>query len=214
LYGFGKPTIIVLKKDERPKLKIPSDIRGIEQIRYDTFDELTDSLKKAITSFFDMRAKTTEDLIDMQRLLEYFISILTLEIDTRKLCESGLKSKIINYTRDRGRIIIDKGSSDGIKNSMVFNVIRFDKNLGGTPLENDEGSIIIKHVQDKIAQCQPLRIDPYNKFWKNVAHGKVAGNVVKPISNECFRNDLTDDLEDLLSKLKIMKDGIYFSRVH
>lgn len=215
LYGFSKPTIILLKKSEHPEFDVPSNIKGIEQIRYTDFDEITEKIKKAVNTFFELRTKTDEYIIDMRPMLQHLILELELEIETRELVETGLKSQIIDFKTlgNVGVVILDKGTRNGVKTGMTFEVYRSDKIAMGNYLEENVGLIIVTFAQEKIAQCQPLYIDPDLQFWKDVSSNTFAKNIVKPHPSKTYKDISIEQVETILSKAKILHEYMYSGRV-
>lgn len=216
LYGFSKPTIILLKKSEHPEFDVPSNIKGIEQIRYTDFDEITEKIKKAVNAFFELRTKTDEYIIDMRPQLQHLILELELEIETRKSVETGLKSQIIDFKTlgNIGVVILDKGTRNGVKTGMIFEVYRSDRISMGDYLEENVGLIIVTFAQERIAQCQPLHIDPDLQFWKDVYSNTFAKNVVKPYPSRTYKDISIEQVQTILSKAKILHEYMYSGRVY
>jgi hypothetical protein len=111
LYGLNKPTIILLKKDELPSFKVPSNVIGIEQVRYENFEQLTGKLKLAVATLLKFRNEEREYVIDMKPILENLFSDLKSEIEARKLFEKKIKAQIIDFKKigDLGVLILNKG---------------------------------------------------------------------------------------------------------
>jgi len=215
LYGFSKPTIILLKKGEHPEFDVPSNIKGIEQIRYENFAGVTKKIKKAMNTFFELRTKITEYIIDMRPVLERLISDHELEIEIRKLVETGLRSQIIDFKTigNLGLVILDKGTRNGVKTGMIFEVYRTDRIAKGNYLEENVGLLVVTFAQEKISQCQPLQIDSDNQFWKDVSSNTFAKNVAKPYPKKFYKDTTIEEIENVLSKAKILHKYMYFGRV-
>jgi len=214
LYGFGKPTIIILEKDAYPEFDIPSNVKGIEQVRYESFEELTEKLKQAIATLLKLRKEIVENIIDIAPMLDDVISEIEIEIKTRDLLNSGFKAQIIDF-KTLGNLpilIIDKGFRHGAKENMLFRVFRADKIVDGNYLEEDMGLIIVKFSQEKISQCRVFQIDLEKQFWKDISSRTIPRNLLRPWSKKFFKRFSKEDLEDLLGKTKILQKHINFGR--
>lgn len=213
LYGFNKPVVILVKHSEKTDFDIPSNIIGIEQVRYKDFDDLNTKLRNLLTSLFELWKKKGEYLINLKPMLEAQIVQLELAIETKDLLDAKFGGTILDFkTIDNIAIaIVDKGTGQGIRKGMLFKVYRCDKKVKGTYLEEDIGLLIVKHPQEKVSQCQPVSIDPNNPFWRDAfARTSHPRNIFRPYLPEPYERMTTDEMKDMLSKLKIVHRGIYF----
>lgn len=214
LYGFGKPTIIILEKDAYPEFDVPSNVKGIEQVRYENFEDLTEKLQQCIVTLLKLRNEIVENIIDFEPILDGLISEIETEIKTRKLLNSGFKSQIIDFKtlENLHVLIIDKGFMHGTKEKMILKVFRADKIVHGNYLEEDVGLIIVTFSQEKISQCNVFKIDIEKNFWKDLYLNNIPRNFVKPLPKEIFKKCSMEHLEDLLGKAKILLNYINFGR--
>jgi hypothetical protein len=214
LYGFKKPTIISLKESETTEINIPSNIRGIEQIRYENFEKLAEGIKEATSTLFELRKKMTEYILDMKPMLELQISDIELEVQTRHLVEVRMKGQIVDskIIGNVALLIVDKGTKHGMRKGMIFEVYRCDKVANGNYLEENVGLIVITHVQEKISQCQPVKIEPDIAFWKDASTGIFPRNIVRPYLRKAYEPMTTEQLGGLLSKIKILHEYMFFGR--
>ncbi len=216
LYGFNKPVVILVKHSEKTEVKIPSNIIGIEQVRYKDFNDLTKKLGNLLTSLFELWKKKGEYLVNLKPLLEAQIDQLELAIETKSLLDSKFEGTILDFKIiDNITIaIVDRGTSHNIRKGMLFKVYRCDKKVKGVYLEEDMGLLIVRHPQEKICQCQPIPIDPRNAFWRDAfARSSHPRNIIRPYLVEQHERMTTDEMEDMVSKLKIVHRGyIYLGR--
>jgi hypothetical protein len=210
LYGFNKPVVILIKRSAKTKIKIPSNIIGIEQIRYDNFSDLTQKLRSILATLFDLWKKRTEYLLDLGPVIESQIEQLELAIDTKHLLEKNIEGTILGlkYIDDIAIIVVDKGTENGIKKDMIFKVLSCGKKIRGEYLEEEIGLLVVKHPQEKISQCQPMYIDPNEQFWKDFfKKATPSRNIVRPhLGNELMKMT-EDEMKEWLSKLKILREG-------
>jgi len=210
LYGFNKPVVILIKRSAKNRIKIPSNIIGIEQIRYDNFGNLTQKLRSILTTLFDLWKNRTQYLLDLRPAIEYQIEQLELAIETRRLLVANFEGAILGlkFIDNVAIIIIDKGTEHSVKKGMIFKVLSCDKKVGEEYLEEENGFLMVKHPQEKISQCQPISIDPNKQFWKDIfKKAAPSKNIVRPyLINELMKTT-EDEMKEWLSKLKILREG-------
>lgn len=215
LYGFFKPVVVLVKHSEKTKINIPSNIVGIEQVRYKDFDDLTKKLRKLLTSLFELWKKKGEYLINLKPMLEAQIIQLQLAIQTKNLLDAKFEGIILDFKiiDSIAIAIVNKGTGQGVRKGMLFKVYRCDKKVKGVYLEEDVGLLIVRHPQEKISQCQPVSIDPDNPFWRDAfSRTSPPRNIVKPYLVEPYERIAMDEMKDMLNKLKILHKGIYLGR--
>ena len=215
LYGFFKPVVILVKHSEGTKINIPSNIIGIEQVRYKDFKDLTKKLRNILTSLFELWKKKAEYLINLRPILEAQIVQLELAIETKNLLDTKFEGTILDFkiVDNIAIAIVNKGTGQGVRKGMFFKVYRSDKKVKGVYLEEDVGLLVVKHPQEKISQCQPVSIDPNNPFWRDAfARTSHPRNIVKPYLVEPYERMTINEMKDMLSKLKILQRGIHFGR--
>jgi len=215
LYGFFKPVVILVKHSEKTRINIPSNIIGIEQVRYKDTKDLTTKLRNVLTSLFELWKKKGEYLINLKPMLEAQIVQLELAIETKNLLDAKFEGTILDFKiiNNIANAIVDKGTGQGVRKGMFFRVYHCDKKVRGVYLEEDVGLLIVRHPQEKISQCQPASIDPNNPFWRDaftrISHPR---NIIKPYLVEPYEKMTIDTMKDIISKLKIVHKGIYFGR--
>jgi hypothetical protein len=210
LYGFNKPVVILIKRSEKTKIEIPSNIIGIEQIRYENFYDLTQKLKSILATLFDLWKNRTQYFLDLRPAIESQIEQLGLAIETRRLLTVNIEGTILGlkFIDNVAIIIIDKGTEHGIKKDMIFKVLSYDKKVGEQYLEEENGFLIVMHPQEKISQCQPISIDPNKQFWKDLFEKTVPSrNIVRPYLADELMKMTEDEMKEWLSKLKILREG-------
>ena len=210
LYGFNKPVVILIKRSAKTKIKIPSNIIGIEQIRYDNFSDLTQKLRSILATLFDLWKKRGEYLLDLRPVIESQIEQLELAIETKQLLVANLEGAILGlkFIDNIAIIIIDKGTEHRVKKGMIFKVLGCDKKVGEEYLEEENGFLMVMHPQEKISQCQPISIDPNKQFWKDIFEKTAPPkNIVRPYLIEELMKATEDEMEEWLSKLKILREG-------
>ena len=215
LYGFFKPVVILVKHSEKTRVNIPSNIIGIEQVRYKDTKDLITKLRNVLTSLFELWKKKGEYLINLKPMLEAQIVQLELAIETKNLLDAKFEGTILDFKiiDNIANAIVDKGTGQGVRKGMLFRVYRCDKKVRGVPLEEDVGLLIVRHPQEKISQCQPASIDPNNPFWRDAfARTSHPRNIIRPYLVEPYEKMTIDAMKDVISKLKIVHKGIYFGR--
>jgi len=215
LYGFNKPVVILVKHSEKTKINVPSNIIGIEQIRYKDFDDLTKKLRNLLTSLFELWKKKGEYLVNLKPILEAQIIQLELAIETKNLLDAKFEGTILDFKiiDNIAIAIVDKGISQGVRKGMLFKVYRCDKKVKEVYLEEDVGLLIVRHPQERISQCQPVSIDPNNPFWRSAfARTSHPRNVVRPYLVEPYERMTMDEMNDILNKLKIVHSGYMYMR--
>lgn len=210
LYGFNKPVVILIKRSAKTKIRIPSNIIGIEQIRYDDFDGLTQELKSVVVTLFDLWKRKNEYLLDLGPVIDSQIEQLELAISTKRLLDANFEGTILalKYIDDLAIIVVDKGTQNDVKKGMFLIVTSFDRKVGTEYLEEENGFLIVTHLQDRISQCQLVSIDPNKQFWKGFLEGGTPSrNVVRPYMIREFAKMTEEDMKGWLSKLKILHEG-------
>jgi len=207
LYGFNKPVVILMKEDQRPHIRIPSNIIGIEQVRYKDFVELTTKLKNVLKKLFELWRKKGEYIISLKPMLEAYITELELAIETKKLIQATLETRIIDFKMigNRAFAILDKGEINGIKRGILLKVYRCDQMVGEEYLEEDVGLVLVSHTQKNISQAIPIPHDPSNDFWKNAFNRTMhPRNIVRPYLPDHYEKMSEEDLKETASIFKIM----------
>lgn len=210
LYGFNKPTVIIIKKTEKTEIEVPSNIKGIEQVRYSNFDDLVGKLKDVISVFLELWKKEEDFLVDLRPAIKAQISDIELAIETRALLKMSFESSIVDFKifGDVALVIINKGAIHGVRNEMLLRVYRCDTTIGQENLEEDVGLIVVTHVQDRISQCQFVQVDPNNSFWKAVFTSVFPKNLIRPYLRNRYRELSDNEMQDLLRKTKIIENYI------
>jgi hypothetical protein len=210
LYGFNKPVVIMVKRSEKTKIEIPSNIIGIEQVRYKDFQDLARQLRSVIASLFDLWKKRRDYLIDLRPVVESQIMQLELAVEAKQLLSNNFEGAIIGlkYIDSLAVIIVDKGTEHGMKKGMFLKVHSRDPKVGDTYLEEEVGLLEVNYPQDKISQCQTLSIDWNKMFWKELfEEHPPSSNVVRPYIGEELAKMTADEIQGCLSKLKILHGG-------
>jgi hypothetical protein len=210
LYGFNKPVIILIQKGQGIELEIPSNIIGIEQIRYENFTELNTKLENALKSLFDLWKREAEYFLDLRAILTERISYLENLIGAKKLMKAGFSSEIVGFKVISGRlvVVINKGLLHEVRNGMTFEVFLHGEEVGGEYLEESSaGYLRVFHVQERISQTYPQAKDLSHVFWrKAVAEGTLQRNIVKPFVPLNFQEIPITKIERYLKALKLVRD--------
>lgn len=201
MYGFGKPVILLIKKDaNKPKIKIPSNIIGIEQVRYNDFSDLSIKLKRAISKLLEFSKMQILKLLDIREAIRHYLKNLEIQIDSKKLEEMNFEATITdNPTMGSSRIIvINKGELDGVKVGMLFKVFSTELvSESSQKIEQLIGIIRVNHIQKTISQAEPARIFSYEAFWNKASIGKsIPDNVIRPYIFEEFVDVSVKALEE------------------
>lgn len=219
LFGFNKPVLILLKRPKpnvlkrlnKSQIEIPSNILGIEQIRYSSFPELTKKLKEALNFLLEISKKQAEYVLDVEQILRSQIQNLELTILSKKIRASNIDGEVqfYNYIAETPIFIVNKGSNEGFKENMILSVIKItvDKHQN---LEEEMGRLIIKHIQPTLSQCEIVLTNPNSQqFWLDLTNKrKKSKNIVRPYLNERFVRSDEQDLTIYASKLKILLQGL------
>jgi hypothetical protein len=182
-------------------------------VRYEDFANLTEKLRKALTTLFTIRTRWDEYLVNLKPILDSQIHQLEVAQSTRIL--GGLfKGSIIDFKLIDfiGFAVINKGRKHGIRDNMFFRVYRADRKVRRTYLEEDVGSIVVTHSQSKISLCQPFSFDPNDPFWQDAYSTTPPRNIVRPYISEPYSEMSDQEIEDSISKLKIMLSYISLGR--
>jgi hypothetical protein len=199
----------LVEKDEEIEIEIPSNIIGIEQIRYENFLELNSKLETVLKSLFDLWKREINYVLDLRTILTERISYLENLIETRKLMEAGFSSKIVCFKIIGGRlvVIIDKGLFHGVHNEMMFEIFLQREEVAGEFLEEPLGYLRVFHVQERISQTYPQARDVSHPFWKNaVAQEAPQRNIIKPFVPLEFQKIPLTKIERYLNALKLVRD--------
>lgn len=201
LYGFGKPVVLLKKENaNQPDIKIPSNIIGIEQVRYDDFSDLSIQLKNAITKLLEFSKMQILKILDIYAGLNRYLKNLQIQIDSKKLEAMNFEATVAEFvTMGSTRIIvINKGEQNGVKVGMLFKV--FSTKLvsaSGQKIEEPIGIIQIYHTQKTLSQAEPVQIFSYEEFWDKASTGKrIPEKVIRPYIFEQFVDISVRDLED------------------
>lgn len=218
LFGFNKPVLILLKHSKHNlfrrlsnnQLEIPSNIIGIEQIRYNDFADLEVKLKNALNFLFEISKKQAQFLLDLKPILELQIQQIELTIFAKKAINSHVEGEVQFYKSINGTpiFIVNKGTNDGIKENMILSVISLTV-VNRQSLEEEVGRLIVKHAQEIMSQCQLVFVDPNaQQFWADLFQkGQVFKNVVRPFIHEKLSTSTEQELTEYVSKLKILLQG-------
>lgn len=178
---------------------------GLEQIRYISNDDLSLKLEKLVKNLFDIWRKRGEFILALKPLLEIYLNEVELTMQTKKLIDNSLQGSILGFTTVGAHafVIIDKGSDNGIKKNMIFDIYQCDQVFGTQRIEENVGQALIYHVQATISLALPISHDPLNDFWKNaLSKTSPPMNIARPHINDLFLR-MTDD--DLISTAKILR---------
>lgn len=131
LYGFNKPVAILIKRSSKTKIRIPSNIIGIEQVRYGNLPDLMQQLKGILPTLFDLQKKHGEYLLDLKPAIELQVEQLKLAVETRRLLAAKFEGEIasLSYIDDIAIIVINKGTEHGVRKDMIFKVISNEKRV-------------------------------------------------------------------------------------
>jgi hypothetical protein len=199
LYGFNKPVVILVKDTEKIKIEIPSNIIGIEQIRYKDFNELSSKLENVLEKLLTVWKKKGEFILSLKPMLKIYLSQLELAVQTKALIEKGVECEIVASSKmgEHGFIVINKGHSHNIKKNMIFDVYRCDKMLGTDYLEEKIGKLWVFHVQPKLSQALPISHNPKDNFWKDAFDKKTfQRNIVRPFLQDEYLRMSEDELNE------------------
>ena len=213
LYGFNKPVVILVKQFQKTKINIPTNIIGIEQVRYTDFNDLNQKLTKALTTLFTLIKKQDKYLLNLKPILDSYIHQLETALETKRL--SGVfEGRIIDFKviDHVGYVIVNKGLKKGVKKGMFLKVYRADKKVKGTYLEEEVGLLLVTHSQAKISQCQPVTFDPNKPFWQDAYSTMPPRNVVRLHIFETYDKMNEQEIEDAIRKLHIMQTYISLGR--
>lgn len=205
LYGFNRPVVILVEQTEKTKIRVPSNIIGIEQVRYSDFAELTKKLRTTLSALFTLTKRQEEYLLNLKPILDSQIHRLEIALETKRLKE-GFKAKIIDFKEinNVGYVIIDKGRNQGVRDDMLFSVFQADKKVKGSYLEETVGVVVVTHSQQKIAQCQLWSYDPSHSFWTNTFYSKPPRNFVRAYVLEDYDIMSEEEIEEAISTYKLM----------
>ena len=206
LFGLSKPVVLLVKKTDGITIDIPTDIVGIEQIRYGAFDELTSGLKSELKNLLSLWKKKGEYILSLKPLLESYLFEVELAANTKKLLAADFKCSIVSFTIFGGNFlaVINKGADDNIKKFMVFNV-DIPKQIAGTQqsIEESIGQLFVVSVQPKIALAVPISHDPSLGFWVNGLNATILPpNNVRPHLHEFYVDKSEDDLNRITEVLR------------
>lgn len=209
LYGFNKPVIILVERKEKTKIDIPSNIIGIEQVRYSDYAELSSKLAKAVSILFKLAKEQEEYLLNLEPIIDSQIQRLEIVAKAKKLV-GQFKGKIIDFklVNNVGYIVIDKGRIHGIENGMFFEVFQASNKIGRSYLEEFVGIIIVTHSQDKISQCQPWTHDSNHPFWIGTFNAKPPRHVLRVHIPEDVDKMSEEEIEETISTYKLMRSYI------
>jgi len=210
MYGFGKPVVLLKKEDtNQPDIKIPSNIIGIEQVRYDDFSVLSIKLKSAITKLLEFSKMQILEILDIYAVLNQYLETLQIQIDSKKLEAMNFEATVAEFvTMGSTRIIvINKGEQDGIKVGMLFKVFSTELvSANGQKIEEPIGIIQIYHIQKTLSQAEPVQIFSYEEFWDKASTGKgIPENAIRPYIFEKFVDISIRDLEDGRNEMMVMR---------
>jgi len=186
------------------EIRIPSNIKGIEQIRYENYDDIEVEIQNAKKNLLNIQIKEVGFFLLLLSYSKYLIQNLEIAIETKKLIDSRLKGKIIELVtlENQTIVIINKGKKDCIKENMIFLVHGLTQRTKGGRLEEEMGLILIKHVQEKFSQGIPILFDPTKSFWKNAVKKNIEPNNVKSY----LWKDYNDKSENELRQTKDVLD--------
>jgi len=212
LYGFNKPVVILVKDNQKTQIEIPSNVIGIEQVRYKDYPELTTKLENVLKKLFELWRKKGEYIISLIPMLEAYVTQLELAIETKKLIQAKLESRIISFKMigNQAFAIIDKGEDEGIKRKMFLKVFRCDQKVGEEYLEEEVGLVLVSYTQKKISHTIPIPYDPRNDFWKNAFNRTThPRNIARFYLPDHYEKLSEEDLKETASVLKRMLKHIY-----
>jgi len=214
LYGFNKPVVILVKEEQKPQIRIPSNIIGIEQVRYKDFVELTTKLDNVLKKLFELWRKKGEYVISLKPMLEAYITELELAIETKKLIQATFETRIIDFKiiGNRAFAILGKGEINGIKRGIFLKVYCCDQIVAGEYLEEDVGLVLVSLTQKSISQAIPIPHDPNNEFWKNAFKRTIKRNIVRPYLPDHYEKMSEEDLKETASILKRILKYIYVGK--
>lgn len=202
LFGFNKPVIILVEKKEDIEFHIPSNIKGIEQIRYKNFLELEQKLGKSFQNLVEFWRKGVDYQINLQSIIAGRIH----------LCENLIKFKtmdfsciIISFQEINGRLtpIINRGQKHYISKGMIFELFFHKVKIAGETLDEPIGYLEIIHVQDKISHTVPWILDKNHSFWRNAFVFKPPQkHILKPHIPSQFEDVPVIKIEEYLENLK------------
>jgi len=207
LYGFKKPTVILVKSGETV-INIPSNIVGIEQVRYKDFNELSNKLEKVIGNLFGLWKKKSLFLLDLKAMIDEQISQLEILIATKRLIEKRFQSRILDFKMIGSKLIavVDKGELHGIVKGMRFEVYRCDQKIDEGFLEEHVGFLLVTHPQERISQTQPIPTDPNNSFWKDsLIRRSHPRNIVRPFLTDENKKISLTAIRANLNALKVLQ---------
>lgn len=218
LYGFQKPTIILVKLPtnllsaiKKIKIEIPSNIIGIEQIRYKDFADLQEKMKEALKTLFEIAKKQEAYLLDLKPQLKLKIQQLEIAIITKKAIASHLEGQLQFYRSvdQTPTFILNKGTKDGLKDNIILSVFKLVLVEGQNYLEEEVGRIVIKNAQEKLSQCTLWFVNPNSQdFWSAlIGNLHSTKNIVRPFINQELEKLSEKELVEYASKLKIVLDG-------
>lgn len=216
MYGFGKPVIILLKKEaEKPKIKIPSNIIGLEQIRYVDFSDLSEKLEQTVSKLMELIKRGKIQMLDVIQAFKKLSELLEIQIYSKNLESRNFKSRILEFKAvGSSRIaILDRGKPHGVRIGMLFKVYRTDLELeSGRTIERFVGIIQVTHSQKEISQAIPIQMIAYKDFWADALIGKtLPKNVVTPLILKEFEETTIERLEEIKNEtIKISRHLTYF----
>jgi hypothetical protein len=212
LYGFNKPVVILVKESQNLNITIPSNIRGIEQIRYGDFDELASKLESVLKRLFQMWKNKGEYIISLGPMLDVYLTELELAINTKRLKKAGLEGRIVDFATigDRAFVVIDKGENSGVKRNMLFEVSLCQRIVTEECLEEDIGLILVHNAQKTISLALPLPRDPTHDFWRKASERtEHPMNILRPYLPEHYEDISEEDLGENARILRQMLRYIY-----
>ncbi|WP_414470395.1 TIR domain-containing protein [Methanobacterium sp. ACI-7] len=142
-YGFQKPTILIFEESQKEKIKIPTDVQGIEYIDYKDYDDLKERLKSSLKTIL----KGKPSIIHSYHILEGLKKDLKLLMELEELENIPIINdfKIISGEK---KVILKGGQDYKIKKGMIFDIHKVQE---GIIHEKEVGFIEITDPQPKLS---------------------------------------------------------------
>lgn len=175
MYGLSKPTLLLLKRPG--ETSVPSNLDGVEQLRYSDFAELFVELPNAIANIATI-ARNREAELEPRALAHVLSQTYGILVVTAELMEQGFSARIVHFRpfEDHVIAVLDKGGEAGVIPGVQFRIVSVDE----TGVEEHVGSLRIQHVQEKIAVAAYEPRDVRHPFWTATFQGDTPPFVPPP----------------------------------
>src|SRR5437773_11532148 len=183
MYGMTKPALILLRGAESSS--IPSNLEGIEQLRYANYSELAEKLPNAMANVAEI-AREIDKKLNIRELTSFLIEYYEVLLATRELVDKGFSCRIAQFRAYGGDFVavVDQGAEAGLRSGLYLRIFSVD----GSGVEEPVGDLRVKHVQQKISVVGYEPRDLRHRFWVQSFEGRgpifvpPADHIVRPLA--------------------------------